>query len=70
MTDADTKARSRLLAYTAVFHFVRQQRGWVALFHRRNPDTSRATRRVSTIRSPTGSASRSARWCWRGRRAA
>jgi hypothetical protein len=33
-----------LLAYTAVFHFVRQQWGWVALFHRRNPQTSRADR--------------------------
>lgn len=37
-----------LLAYTAVFHFVRQQWGWVALFHRRNPDTSRADRALDS----------------------
>jgi hypothetical protein len=38
-----------LLAYAAVFHFVRQQRGWVALFHRRNPETSRADRILDTV---------------------
>ncbi len=37
-----------LLAYAAVFHFVRQQWGWVALFHRRNPETSRADRVLDT----------------------
>jgi hypothetical protein len=38
-----------VLAYTAVFHFVRQQWGWVALFHRRNPSTARADRVLDTL---------------------
>jgi hypothetical protein len=37
-----------VLAYTAVFHFVRQQWGWVALFHRRNP-TARFDRVLDTL---------------------
>ena len=32
----------RALAYLAVFHFVRQQYGWVALYRRRESDQSRA----------------------------
>lgn len=32
----------RALAYLAVFHFVRQQYGWVALYRRREPEQSRA----------------------------
>jgi len=38
-----------VLAYTAVFHFVRQQWGWVALFQRRNPQTSRFDRALDAI---------------------
>ena len=34
----------RLLAYVAVFHFVRQQVGWVALYRARAQDYSRLTR--------------------------
>lgn len=37
-----------VLAYSAVFHFVRQQGGWVALFHRRNPQTQRLDRALDT----------------------
>lgn len=33
----------RLLAYLAVFHFVRQQYGWVALYRRKNGETAEGT---------------------------
>lgn len=36
----------RVLAYVAVFHFVRQQYGWVRLHHRRDPDLSALDRRL------------------------
>lgn len=35
-----------LLAYLAVFHFVRQQYGWVALFHRKDPSLGPLDRRL------------------------
>ena len=34
------------LAYLAVFHFVRQQYGWVALYNRKDPSLSRADRAI------------------------
>ncbi len=34
----------RTLAYVAVWHFVRQQLGWLAIYHRLNPATSNADR--------------------------
>ena len=36
----------RVLAYLAVFHFVRQQAGWVALYNRRSAEPSRWVRLV------------------------
>ncbi len=36
----------RLLAYAAVFHFVRQQYGWVMLFRRRAGETGRLSRAI------------------------
>jgi len=38
-----------LLAYTAVFHFVRQQVGWVALYQRREPDLGRLERALDRV---------------------
>lgn len=38
----------RLLAYLAVFHFVRQQYGWVALYRARGDDRSRAGRWIDS----------------------
>lgn len=38
----------RVLAYAAVFHFVRQQYGWVALYRRRAGDHSRVDRWIDT----------------------
>lgn len=37
------------LAYLAVFHFVRQQYGWVALYNRRDPATRPIDRGVDTV---------------------
>ncbi len=37
------------LAYAAVFHFVRQQYGWVALYNRRDPETGLLERRVDAF---------------------
>ncbi|MEZ5307261.1 MAG: hypothetical protein R2684_08970 [Pyrinomonadaceae bacterium] len=39
----------RLLAYLAVFHFVRQQYGWVALYRSRAGETSRTTYWIDTF---------------------
>ena len=39
----------RLLAYLAVFHFVRQQYGWVALYRRRAGETDRAGRMADSL---------------------
>ena len=43
----------RLLAYTAVFHFVRQQYGWIALYRRKNGENDEpgglTTRRIDTF---------------------
>ncbi|MEZ5346416.1 MAG: hypothetical protein R2681_12775 [Pyrinomonadaceae bacterium] len=39
----------RCLAYLAVFHFVRQQYGWVALYRAKAKETSRATWWIDTI---------------------
>lgn len=36
------------LAYVAVFHFVRQQYGWVALYNRRDPTLTKADRWIDT----------------------
>ncbi len=41
----------RGLAYLAVFHFVRQQVGWVALYRARSGDTTRLTRFTDTLAS-------------------
>lgn len=38
----------RVLAYAAVFHFVRQQYGWVALYRRRAGETGRFDRKLDT----------------------
>lgn len=38
----------RVLAYVAVFHFVRQQYGWVALYRRRAAETDRLDRVLDT----------------------
>jgi len=38
----------RTLAYVAVFHFVRQQYGWVALYRARNGETARLGRWIDT----------------------
>lgn len=38
----------RVLAYLAVFHFVRQQYGWVALYRRKAGETSRVTWWIDT----------------------
>ena len=38
----------RVLAYIAVFHFVRQQYGWVALYRRKAGETSRLTYWIDT----------------------
>ena len=38
-----------VLAYVAVFHFVRQQYGWVALYRRKNGETSRFTFWIDTV---------------------
>lgn len=38
----------RVLAYVAVFHFVRQQYGWVRLYQRRASETGRLDRRLDT----------------------
>ncbi len=38
----------RVLAYAAVFHFVRQQYGWVALYRRRAGETERIDRVIDT----------------------
>lgn len=38
-----------VLAYIAVFHFVRQQYGWVALYRRKNNETSRISYWIDTI---------------------
>lgn len=38
----------RVLAYAAVFHFVRQQYGWVALYRRRAGETARLDRWLDT----------------------
>ena len=35
-----------VLAYLAVFHFVRQQYGWVALYNRRDPGVGKLERRI------------------------
>ena len=39
----------RALAYLAVFHFVRQQYGWVALYRRRAGETDRAGRMADSL---------------------
>ncbi len=39
----------RVLAYLAVFHFVRQQFGWVALYRRKLGETSRLTWWIDTL---------------------
>ncbi|NNE64967.1 MAG: hypothetical protein HKN33_00250 [Pyrinomonadaceae bacterium] len=39
----------RILAYIAVFHFVRQQYGWVALYRRKAGETSRVTYWIDTV---------------------
>jgi len=36
----------RVLAYTAVFHFIRQQYGWLALYRRRAGETDRLGKRI------------------------
>ena len=38
-----------VLAYIAVFHFVRQQYGWVALYRRKNGETSNITYWIDTV---------------------
>ena len=38
----------RVLAYLAVFHFVRQQYGWVALYHRKDTQLTRLDRWLDT----------------------
>ena len=38
-----------VLAYSAVFHFVRQQYGWVALYNRRDPGVSRLERTIDAF---------------------
>lgn len=38
----------RALAYLAIFHFVRQQYGWVALYRARNGETARFGRTIDT----------------------
>ena len=45
----------RALAYAAVFHFVRQQAGFLSLYHRREPGLSERTRRfeLATIYTAT-----------------
>ncbi|MEM7679307.1 MAG: hypothetical protein AAF449_25320, partial [Myxococcota bacterium] len=37
-----------VLAYMAVFHFVRQQYGWVALYNRKDPEVGLWERRIDT----------------------
>jgi len=39
----------RVLAYIAVFHFVRQQYGWIALYRRKAGETSRVTYWIDTV---------------------
>jgi hypothetical protein len=39
----------RVLAYAAVFHFVRQQYGWVMLFRRRAGETGRLSRAIDAL---------------------
>lgn len=39
----------RVLAYLAVFHFVRQQLGWVALYQRKEPDLGAFDRRLDRL---------------------
>lgn len=39
----------QVLAYVAVFHFVRQQYGWVALYRRRAKETARLDRWLDTV---------------------
>lgn len=39
----------RVLAYVAVYHFVRQQYGWVALYRRRAGETARLDRILDTV---------------------
>ena len=39
----------RILAYIAVFHFVRQQYGWIALYRRKGGETSRTTYWIDTV---------------------
>ena len=39
----------RLLAYLAVFHFVRQQYGWVALYRARGKETGAWSKRIDTL---------------------
>jgi hypothetical protein len=39
----------RVLAYLAVFHFVRQQYGWIALYRRKAGETSRITYWIDTV---------------------
>ncbi|MEL7371031.1 MAG: hypothetical protein AAFN74_19075, partial [Myxococcota bacterium] len=38
-----------VLAYLAVYHFVRQQYGWVALYNRTDPDVGAWERRIDTV---------------------
>ncbi len=38
-----------VLAYLAVFHFVRQQYGWVALYHRKDPDLEPLDRQLDVL---------------------
>ncbi|MCB9658580.1 MAG: hypothetical protein H6726_13105 [Sandaracinaceae bacterium] len=39
----------RALAYLALFHFVRQQVGWLKLYHRRAPETTALDRGLDTL---------------------
>jgi len=39
----------RVLAYVAVYHFIRQQAGWVRLYHRRDESIGRADRAIDML---------------------
>jgi hypothetical protein len=39
----------RALAYLALFHFIRQQVGWLKLYHRRAPSTTRFDQALDTV---------------------